>query len=61
MTTDNAEGGGMNVSKLRPDTKGGETDDHSAARGSGVETVVRSCVLAVALTLAGFFGAWLLK
>ena len=53
----------MNVSRLSPESANLETDASSSGR-AGLhrgENVIRWFAIAVALTLAGFFGAHLLK
>ena len=53
----------MNVSRLRPESDNLQTDVSSSGSAGlrGGENVIRWCAVAVALTLAGFFGAYLLK
>jgi hypothetical protein len=52
----------MNV-RLRPESDNLELDASSSGRAGlhGGENVIRWCAIAVALTLAGFFGAYLMK
>ena len=53
----------MSVTRPRSEIDKNKTDNSSSGieRPVGFENVVRWCVIAVALTLAGFFGAFLLK
>jgi hypothetical protein len=53
----------MSDTRLRSEIDKIKTNNSSAGieRLGGFENVVRWCVVAVALTLAGFFGAFLLK
>jgi len=53
----------MSDTRLRSEIDKIKTDNSSSGieRLGGFENVVRWCVVAVALTLAGFFGAFLLK
>ena len=53
----------MSVARLKSEIEKNKTDNSSSGieRGVGFENVVRWCAVAVALTLAGFFGAFLLK
>ena len=53
----------MSDTRLRSEIDKIKTDTSSSGieRLGGFENVVRWCAVAVALTLAGFFGAFLLK
>ena len=53
----------MSATRVRSDFDKFETDNlsYGTKRLVGFENVVRWCAVAVALTLAGFFGAFLLK
>ena len=53
----------MSATRVKPEIDKIKTDNSASGIGrpAGFENVVRWCVVAVALTLAGFFGAFLLK
>jgi hypothetical protein len=56
-----AAGVDMSVARLRSEIDKNKTDNSPSGIERRFENVVRWCVIAVALTLAGFFGAFLLK